>query len=128
MGRSPKPRTQVVPANPEPYIRQPMKKRGRPRRSGPKKKDRYDAVRASPSKRPGQRWITVSLPEDAYFMLKELATFYKVGMGAYMQSLLIPAFDQAYKESLTLQRIANNREKAKNEIQDRDDVPRRTHF
>ena len=128
MGRSPKPRTQVGPANPEPYIRQPMKKRGRPRRSGPKKKDRYDAVRASPSKRPGQRWITVSLPEDAYFMLKEIATFYKVGMGAYMQSLLVPAFDQAYKESLTLQRIAKTREKAKNEIPDRDDVPRRTHF
>lgn len=61
-------------------------------------------------------------------MLKELAAFYKVGMGAYMQSLLVPAFDQAYKESLTLQRIANNREKAKNEISDRDDVPRRTHF
>jgi len=61
-------------------------------------------------------------------MLKEIATFYKVGMGAYMQSLLTPAFDQAYKESLTLQRIAKTREKAKNEIQDRDDVPRRTHF
>jgi len=70
----------------------------------------------------------VSLPENAYYMLKELATFYKVGMGAYMAELLQPAFDQAYKESLTLQRIANNREKAKNEIQDRDDVPRRTHF
>lgn len=61
-------------------------------------------------------------------MLKELSAFYKVGMGAYMASLLQPAFDQAYKESLTLQRIANNREKAKDEIQDRDDVPRRTHF
>ena len=63
-----------------------------------------------------------------YFMLKEIATFYKVGMGAYMQSLLAPAFDQAYKESLTLQRIAKTREKAKNEISDRDDVSRRTHF
>ena len=61
-------------------------------------------------------------------MLKELSTFYKVGMGAYMAELLQPAFDQAYKESLTLQRIAKNREKAKNEIPDRDDVPRRTHF
>jgi len=128
MGRSPKPRTQVVPASPEPYIRQPIKKRGRPRRSGPKRKDRYDSVRASPSKRAGQRWITVSLPEEAYFMLKEVATFYKVGMGAYLHCLLIPAFDVAYDESLTLQRIAKTREKAKNEIPDRDDVPRRTHF
>jgi hypothetical protein len=128
MGRRPAPRTQVVPAHPEPYIRQPIKKRGRPKRSGPKKKDRYDAVRASPSKRPGQRWITVSLPEDAYYMLKEMAAFYKVGMGAYMQSLLVPAFDKAYQESLTLQRIAKTREKAKNETQDRNDIPRRTHF
>ena len=128
MGRPAKPRTQVVPAHPEPYIRQPVKKRGRPRRPGPKKKDRYDAVRASPSKRAGQRWITVSLVEEAYFMLKELAAFYKVGMGAYMQSLLIPAFDHAYEESLTLQRIAKTRQKAKDEIPDPDDVPRRTHF
>lgn len=128
MGRPPKPRTEVVPAHPEPYIRQPKKKRGRPRKVGRPKRDRYEDIRASPSKRPGQRWITVSLQENSYFMLKELAAFYKVGMGAYMGSLLKPAFEQAYKESLTLQRIANNREKAKDEIQDRDDVPRRTHF
>jgi hypothetical protein len=61
-------------------------------------------------------------------MLKEMAAFYKVGMGAFMQSLLTPAFDKAYQESLTLQRIAKTREKAKDEIQNRDDVPRRTHF
>ena len=61
-------------------------------------------------------------------MLKEVASFYKVGMGAYMHSLLVPAFDQAYKESLTLQRIAKTREKAKDEISNRDDVPRRTNF
>ena len=128
MGRRPAPRTQVVPAHPEPYIRQPVKKRGRPRRSGPKKKDRYDSVRASPSKRTGARWITVSLPEEAYYMVKELSTFYKVGMGAYVHSLLVPAFKQAYEESLTLQRIDTNRKKDKDEIQDRDDVPRRTHF
>ena len=128
MGRNPAPRTQVVPAHPEPYIRQPMKKRGRPKKNGRPKKDRYDSARSSPSKRAGARWITVSVPEDAYYMLKELSAFYKVGMGAYVASLLKPAFDQAYKESLTLQRIANNREKAKNETQDRDDVPRRTHF
>jgi hypothetical protein len=105
-----------------------MKKRGRPKKNGRPKKDRYDSARSSPSKRAGARWITVSVPEDAYYMLKELSAFYKVGMGAYVAALLKPAFDQAYKESLTLQRIANNREKAKNETQDRDDVPRRTHF
>ena len=128
MGRRPAPRTQVVPAHPEPYIRQPIRKRGRPKKNGRPKKDTYDSVRSSPSKRAGARWITVSMPEEAYYMLKEVAAFYKMGMGAYMQSLLIPAFDQAYKESLTLQRIAKTREKAKDEISDRDDVPRRTHF
>lgn len=128
MGRRPAPRTQVVPAHPEPYIRQPMKKRGRPRRSGPKKKNHYDKVRASPSKRTGSRFITVSVPEDAYYMLKEMSAFYKVGMGAFLAGLLKPAFEKATEESLTLERIAKNREKAKDEIQDRDDVPRRTHF
>ena len=128
MGRHAAPRTQVVPANPEPYIRQPMKKRGRPKKNGRPKKDRYDAVRASPSKRAGQRWITVSVPEEAYYMLKEVAAFYKMGMGAYLHCLLIPVFDIAYEESLTLQRIAKTREKAKDEISNRDDIPRRTHF
>ena len=136
MGRLPDKRTQVVPAYPEPYIRQPAKiaqprlkkKRGRPRKNGRPKEDTYDQVRASPSKRAGQRWITVSVPEEAYYMLKEVAAFYKVGMGNYLYSLILPAFDHAYKESLTLQRIDNNRKKAKDEIPDRDDVPRRTHF
>lgn len=128
MGRHPKPRTEVVPAHPEPYIRQPKKKRGRPRKVGRPKRDRYEDIRASPSKRAGQRWITISIPEDAYYMLKEMSLFYKVGMGAFVFGLLKPAFAKAHEESLTLQRIAKNREKAKDEIQDRDDVPRRTHF
>ncbi len=125
-------REQIVPAHPEPYARQSVRvaarKRGRPKKNGRPKKDNYDKVRASPSKRAGQRWITVSLPEEAYYMLKELAAFYKVGMGNYLYSIILPAFDHAYQESLTLQRIAANKQKAKDEIQNRDDVPRRTHF
>jgi hypothetical protein len=125
-------REQIVPAHPEPYARQSVRvaarKRGRPKKNGRPKKDNYDKVRASPSKRAGQRWITVSLPEEAYYMLKELAAFYKVGMGNYMYSIILPAFEHAYQESLTLQRIAANKQKAKDEIQNRDDVPRRTHF
>jgi hypothetical protein len=125
-------REQIVPAHPEPYARQSVRvaarKRGRPKKNGRPKKDNYDKVRASPSKRAGQRWITVSLPEEAYYMLKELAAFYKVGMGNYMYSIILPAFDHAYQESLTLQRIDANKKKAKNEIQNRDDVPRRTNF
>jgi hypothetical protein len=108
------------------------RKRGRPRKVGRPKKSAYEKVRASPSKREGKRWISVSMPEEAYYMLKEVAAFYKVGMGNYMYSIILPAFDHAYQESLTLQRIAANKEKAKqkaqDEISDRDDVPRRTHF
>jgi hypothetical protein len=108
------------------------RKRGRPRNVGRPKKSAYEKVRASPSKREGKRWISVSMPEEAYYMLKEVAAFYKVGMGNYMYSIILPAFDHAYQESLTLQRIAANKEKAKqkapDEIPDRDDVPRRTHF
>jgi hypothetical protein len=138
VGRPPKIREQVVPGYPEPYARQSVRvaaakrKRGRPRKNGRPKKDRYDAVRASPSKREGKRWISVSVPEEAYYMLKEVAAFYKVGMGNYLYSIILPAFDHAYEESLTLQRIAANKEKAKQKAQDeisnRDDVPRRTHF
>ena len=125
-------REQVVPAHPEPYVRQSVRvaarKRGRPKKNGRPKKDSYEKVRASPSKRTGQRWISVSLPEEAYYMLKEIAAFYKVGMGNYMHSIILPAFDYAYEQSLTLQRIDANKKKAKDEIPDRDDVPRRTHF
>ena len=139
VGRPLKIREEVVPAYPEPYARQSIRvaaearrKRGRPRKNGRPKKDAYEKVRASPSKREGKRWISVSLPEEAYYMLKEVAAFYKVGMGNYMYSIILPAFDHAYQESLTLQRIAANKEKAKQKAQDeipnRDDVPRRTHF
>jgi len=132
-------RETVVPAHPEPYIRQSVRvalrkrKRGRPKKVGRPKKNTYDnMIRASPSKRAGQRYRSVAVPEDAYHMLKEVAAFYEVGMGNYMYSLILPAFHHAYDESLTLQRIAENKEKAKqkapDEIPNRDGVPRRTHF
>lgn len=119
--------TQVVPGFPEPYVRK-HHKRGRPKKVGRPKKDVYEKVRSSPSKRAGARYNTVTVPEEAYLMLKELALFYKVSMGTYFYSLVLPAFDHAYQESLTLQRIDTNRKKEKDEVQDRDDVPRRTHF
>ena len=129
-------RETVVPAYPEPYIRQSVRvvarKRGRPKKNGRPKKSVYQKIRASPSKRAGQRYRIVAVPEDAYHMLKEVAAFYEVGMGNYMYSLILPAFHHAYEESLTLQRIAENKEKAKqkapDEIPNRDGVPRRTHF
>lgn len=117
----------VVPAYPEPYIRK-KRKRGRPKKNGRPKMDISDQVRSSPSKRSGSRFRSISSPEDVYFMLCELALFYKKSKSDIMRNLIKPAFEKAYQESLTLQRIAANREKAKNEVQDRDDVPRRTHF
>jgi hypothetical protein len=124
--------TQVVPAFPVPYVRK--KRRKKP---GPKKD--YDKVRASPAMRAGQRFKTVCVTEEGYHMLKELSAFYKVPMGFYIYSLLVPAFDQATQESLTLQRIEENRKKAEraqealtekepDEIQNRTQPARRTHF
>jgi hypothetical protein len=70
----------------------------------------------------------VSTPEDVFFMIGELSIFYKKTKSEILRELVIPAFDKAYQESLTLQRIATNKQKAKDEVQNRDDVPRRTHF
>lgn len=113
----------VVPAYPEPYVRKKRKKKnGRP------KKDRWQEQRASPSKRTGSRFKSLSMPEDTYHRLRELALFYKMSISKTITELVNPAFDKAYQESLTLQRIEANRKKAKDETQDRDDTPRRTHF
>jgi predicted CopG family antitoxin len=117
----------VVPAYPEPYIRK-KRKRGRPKKNGRPKLNVHQETRASPSKRTGSRFKAVSAPEDVYFMLSEMALFYKQSKSEVLRNLIRPAFKKAYQESLTLQRIAANKQKAQDEISDRDDVPRRTHF
>jgi len=121
----------VVPAYPEPYVRKRLKP-GRPKKNGRPKKDRWQEQRASPSKRTGSRFKSLSMPEDTYHMLREIALFYKLSISKMITSLVTPAFEKAYQESLTLQRIEATRkkekEKAKDETQDPDDVPRRTHF
>lgn len=110
---------------PVPYVRK--KRRGRPKKVGrPKLQKQPD--RASPSMRTGQRYKTITVNEETYYILKELSAFYKVAIGVYIYSLVLPAFDHAYQESLTLQRIDANRKKDKNETPSTDDVPRRTHF
>ncbi len=118
---------QLVPAYPEPYIRK-KRKRGRPLKNGRPKEDIYDQIRSSPSKRSGSRFKSISAPEDVFFMLTELALFYKTTKSAFLVSLIKPAFDKAYQESLTLQRIAANKQKARDETPQRTDPPRRTHF
>lgn len=119
-------KNRVVPAFPEPYVRK--RKRGRPKKNGRPKKDRWQEMRASPSKRAGSRFRSVSVPEDVFFMLSEISLFYKVTKSSILVNAIKPLFDKAYQESLTLQRIEANKQKAKDETQDRDDVPRRTHF
>jgi hypothetical protein len=110
---------------PVPYVRK--RNRGRPKKNG-RPKLRKERDRPSPSMRTGVRFKTVTVSEETYYILKELSAFYKVPMGVYIYSLVLPAFDHAYQESITLQRIEENRKKAKNEVPNRDDVPRRTHF
>ena len=62
----------VVPAYPEPYKRKP-RKRGRPKKNGRPKKDRWQEIRASPSKRTGSRFRSLSFSEDTYHRLREMA-------------------------------------------------------
>ena len=116
-----------VPAD---YVRKKRKKRGRPKKVGRPKKDKQP-FRASPSMRQGVRYKTITVPEEAWLMLKELSAFYKVSIAQYTHSLVVPAFDHAYQESLRLKKIEENRMKDKekrHEAQDRTDTPRRTHF
>lgn len=119
-------KNKVVPAYPEPYVRK--RKRGRPKKNGRPKKDRWQELRSSPSKRAGSRFRSVSAPEDVFYMIGEMALFYKKTKSEILRELIKPAFEKAYKESLTLQRIAANKQKDQDEVQDGDDAPRRTHF
>lgn len=124
---------EAAPAPPAPYVRKKRRKK-----SGPKK-NKKQPTRNSPAKREGKRFKTVCLPEEGYYMLKELAAFYKKPLGTYVCSLLVPAFKQATQESLTLQRIEESRKKAErarnalkekepDEIQNRTQPARRDHF
>ena len=115
-----------------PYVRQKRpkkrKRRGRPKKVGRPRLDKQPN-RDSPGMRQGARFKTISLPEEPYLMLKELAKFYEVSIGNYAASLIIPAFMHAQEEAERLQRIEENRQKAKkNETPVGTDPPRRTHF
>lgn len=113
---------------PIPYVRKKRKKRGRPKKVGRPKLDKQP-FRDSPGMRQGARFKTVSLPEEPYLMLKELAQYYGVSLGNYAASLIIPAFMHTQEEVERLQRIEENRKKAKpHETPVGTDRPRRTHF
>jgi hypothetical protein len=113
---------------PIPYVRKKRKKRGRPKKVGRPKLDKQP-FRDSPAMRQGARFKTITVPEEGYLMLKELAQFYEVSIGQYVYSLAIPAFDFALQESQRLQKIEENRQKDKShETPVGTDRPRRTHF
>lgn len=113
----------------DPKKRKRRKKIGRPKKPGPKV-PRKQADRVSPSWRAGARFHSVSVPEEAYAKLKEIAAFYKKPIGRMVEALVEPAFKKAYEESLTLARIAANKEKARElqETLNNGQPPRRTHF
>lgn len=113
------------------------------KRYGPRRRKKYkpeSANRPSPSQRDGSRWKTITVPEETHVRLKELAKFYKKPIGRVVEELVLPAFEKAYEESMTLARIQANREKEKERVEklkrqtsetetpDDSDAPRRTHF
>lgn len=106
------------------------RKRGRPRKLGRPRKKRDPADRPSPSQRAGARWISVSVPADAYVKLKEIAAFRKMSMAKMVAALVEPEFDKVYEESLLLMRIEQRRKKEEEEreAQRRNKPAGRTHF
>lgn len=106
------------------------KKRGRPKKPGPKPRYRDNPTRLSPSYRQGPRWHSITIPEEAYAMLREMSKFYKTSMAQTVAAIIKPAFEQAYQESLTLARIEATKEKARaiQETSDDSEPGRRTHF
>ncbi len=106
------------------------RKRGRPRKLGRPRKKRDPVDRLSPSQRPGARWITVSVPADAYVKLKEIAAFRKTSMAQTVAALVEPEFDKVYEESLLLMRIEQRRKKEEEEreAQRRNKPAGRTNF
>jgi hypothetical protein len=113
----------------------PKRKRGRPgrpRKLGVKrrKKSKDAPDRLSPSQRKKARWITVTVPADAYVKLKEIAAFRKTSMSQTIADIVEPVFDKVYEESMLLLRIEQRRQKEEEEreAQRRNNPTGRTHF
>lgn len=101
------------PAPPAPKPKKPYKrKRGPKRRVGRPPLDRSP----SPSKRDGKRSITVTVTELVYLHLKELRRFYKLSsMSKTIAKFIEPAFDKAFQDAITLQKIQERKEKEREE-------------
>lgn len=89
------------------------KRRGRPKRVGRPPND----TRPSPSMREGRRFHTVTLEEIVYIHLVELKKFYKMeSLSKTIAKFIEPAFEKTYKDALTLKKIAERKEKEREEI------------
>ena len=103
-----------------------LKRKGRKKRSGPKRIYRYPG-RDAPSKRKGAKFSSIMVPMDVFLKLKELSKFYKKSMSQIMREQVEPLFDEAYKQAELLARIEQNKEK--NSVSPYTSEPgRRTHF
>lgn len=90
----------------------------RKRRRGPKKRVGRppNDMTPSPSKRLGKRHHTVTIEEIVYIHLLELKKFHKMSsMSKTIAKFIEPAFDKAYQDALTLQKIAERKEKEREE-------------
>jgi hypothetical protein len=91
----------------------------RKRRPGPKKRVGRppNDMSPSPSKREGRRSHTVTVEEIVYIHLKELQKFHKMSsMSKTIAKFIEPAFDKAYQDALSLKKIAERKEKEREEI------------
>lgn len=94
----------------KPYKRK--RRRGPPKRVGRPPND----MRDSPSKRQGRRFHTVTLEEIVYIHLTELKKFYKMeSMSKTIAKFIEPAFDKAFQDAMTLKKIAERKEKEREE-------------
>lgn len=93
--------------------RKPQKRKGRPKKIGPKRTAYYYGKFTKIA----AKFKTVSLLESDYTRLAELMKFYKVPSRPRMVAKLVQdAFDKAYEESLTLMRIEQRRERERNAL------------
>lgn len=97
----------------KPYKR---KRRGRPKRVGRPRND----TRPSPAMREGRRFKTIVVEEIVYIHIQELKKFYKMpSLAKTVAKFIEPAFEKAYQDAVTLQKIAERKEKERAEIEAR---------
>lgn len=94
------------------------KRRKKRRKKKPGRPRTY--FRESPSKREGLRHYTVTVEEVVYLHIKELKKFYKLtSMSKTIAKFIEPAFEKVLQDSQLLLKIAQRKEKEREEAQAR---------